>query len=121
MNLLPGVIIQTSAQTQVQLDSGCVVTSAIATEAGDEGKRINVGIRPEDLVPCAEGGVYQGRVDYTEALGDVTLLYFHHDSGHEGVVAKVPGIHMELRDSIVKVSADPSKVHLFYQGQSIRS
>lgn len=121
MNLLPGVIIETGSQTQVQLDSGCVVTSAIATESGDEGKRINVGIRPEDLVPCAEGGVYQGRVDYTEALGDVTLLYFHHDSGHEGVVVKVPGIHMELRDSIVKVSADSSKVHLFYQGQSMRS
>ena len=120
MNLLPGVIVKTGAETQVQLDSGCLVTSLIATDASYEGKHVNVGIRPEDLVPCQDDKVYQGRVDYTEALGDVTLLYFHHENGHDGVVAKVPGIHMELRDTIVKVKAAPEKVHLFFEGQSLR-
>lgn len=120
MNLMPGKIIKSGAETQVQLDSGCIVTSTIATKSSDEGKQVNVGIRPEDMVPCEKDQVYQGRVDYTEALGDVTLLYFHHDKGHEGVVAKVPGIHLDMRDRIVKVTAKPEKVHLFYQGQTMR-
>ncbi|HCH22737.1 MAG TPA: ABC transporter ATP-binding protein [Oceanospirillaceae bacterium] len=120
MNLLPGVIVATGEQTQVQLDSGSMVTSVIATSAADMGKQVNVGVRPEDLVPTEDAGIYQARVDYTEALGDVTLLYFHHEGSNEGVTAKLPGIHMKLRDQVVKVRANPEKVHLFCDGLSMR-
>ena len=97
-----------------------MVTSVIATSAADMGKQVNVGVRPEDLVPTEDAGIYQARVDYTEALGDVTLLYFHHEGSNEGVTAKLPGIHMKLRDQVVKVRANPEKVHLFCDGLSMR-
>ena len=119
MNLLSGVITATGEQTQVQLDNGTSVISAVATQAEDQGKKVNIGVRPEDLHMCDDGELYQGRIDYTEALGDVTLLYFHHESQDIGVTAKLPGIHMDLRDKVVKVKAAPEKVHLFHQGQSM--
>lgn len=120
MNLLTGVITATGEQTQVQLDNGPSVISSIATRTEDQGKQVNIGVRPEDLHPCQEGELYQGRIDYTEALGDVTLAYFHHQSLNIGVTAKIPGIHLDLRGQVVKVRAEPAKVHLFYQGQSMR-
>ncbi|MDP6164524.1 MAG: sn-glycerol-3-phosphate ABC transporter ATP-binding protein UgpC [Gammaproteobacteria bacterium] len=121
MNLLPGVVVKVGAQTTIRLDSGVSVVSAIATTDSDLHKSINIGIRPEDLTPCETGEIYQARVDYTEALGDVTLLYFHAKLDAEGVVAKVPGIHMQCRDKVVKVAARPEKIHLFHNGQSMRS
>lgn len=120
MNLLSGVITATGEQTQVQLDSGNMVTSSISTSDADMGKHVNVGVRPEDLTPCEEAGIFQARVDYTEALGDVTLLYFHHEADNTGVIAKLPGNHMDLRDQVVQVTAKPEKVHLFCGGQSMR-
>jgi alpha-glucoside transport system ATP-binding protein len=35
------------------------------------------------------------------------------------VVAKLPGIRPELRRQTVKLTADPSKVHLFANGKSL--
>ncbi|MEM8729524.1 MAG: sn-glycerol-3-phosphate ABC transporter ATP-binding protein UgpC [Pseudomonadota bacterium] len=120
MNLLPGKIIETGAQTKVALAHGESVYSAIATVEGDLGKEVNIGVRPEDLVPTDAQPMFKGRVDFTEALGEVTLLYFEDTDTAGGVTAKLPGIHRELRGTDVALAADPAKVHLFHQGQSLR-
>ncbi len=120
MNLLPGTITATGDTTTVTLAGGGVAVSSIPTEAADEGKTVNIGVRPEDLVLTDDAPIYAGVVDFTEALGEVTLLYFAAPEGREAVIAKLPGIQRNLRGQSVSVTAAPDKVHLFHNGQSMR-
>ena len=124
MNMLPGKITGTGAQTTVALDGGGTARADIATSDGQSGEAVQVGVRPEDmLLTEADGALYSGHVNLTEALGEVTLLYFSADGGPvgESIVAKLPGIHANLRGQTVHLSADPAKVHLFTpQGASLR-
>lgn len=120
MNLLPGTITETGAITTVQLTGGGSVRSAIPTTGSDQGRAVNVGIRPEDFTPAAEAAVYRGEVEITEALGEVTQLHFRPErEGAQGVIAKFPGIHADLRHKTVALTAAPDKVHLFADGQSL--
>ena len=122
MNLLPGEIIETGAQTKVQLDGEGIAISAIPTTAADKGRRVNVGVRPEDLTLAETGApaIINGTVDIIEALGEVTLLYFVAEGGREPLIAKLPGIHADIRGKEVKLTAEPAKVHLFADGLSMR-
>jgi alpha-glucoside transport system ATP-binding protein len=58
-------------------------------------------------------------VEITEALGEVTLLYFKRQGEAAQVVGKLPGIYAGLRRSVVHLTADPKKVHLFHNGLSL--
>ena len=120
MNLLPGEVIGTGPRTTVRLPGGGTALSDVATEPDDMGLKVNVGIRPEDFVIAEDAGVYTGTVALTEALGEVTLLHFEGDGAAlEPVIAKLPGIHRGLRGTEVRLTADPAKVHLFAEGQSL--
>ncbi|MEP1199974.1 ABC transporter ATP-binding protein [Tateyamaria sp.] len=120
MNLLPGEVIETGVQTKIKMATGYVVTSDVPTTDADKGLKVNIGVRPEDMtVTTGDDAVYEGVVDFTEALGEVTILYFHSEGGADPVLAKMPGIHQGLRGTTVKVSAVPSKVQLFADGQSL--
>ncbi len=121
MNLLDGVIIEAGAQTRVALDGGGEVLSAIATAPGDVGRRVRIGVRPEDLRRGEGAPLFTGVVDFTELLGEVTQLYFRPQHGRDAVIAKLPGIVHGLRGQEVTLSADPAKVHLFADGQSLRA
>ena len=50
MNLLSGEITDTGAETTITLDGGGKVKSAVPTQANDKGLRVNIGIRPKDLI-----------------------------------------------------------------------
>ena len=119
MNLLSGKITGTGAQTTIELDGGGTAVSHVATTDADMGLAVNIGVRPEDFVTATDGYIYENKVDITEALGEVTLLYFVAESSGEGVIAKLPGVHKELRGKTVKMTAAPEKVHLFHQGKSL--
>jgi len=119
MNLLSGVVAATGAETTVKLDSGGTVTTSVASPAALKGQKVKVGIRPEDMVPTDGDAVYRGEVDITEALGEVTLLYFTRQGEAQPVIAKLPGIHSKLRHTTVSLTADPKKVHLFHNGRSL--
>ena len=82
---------------------------------------MNLGVRPEDLTPADEGWLYQGEVAITEALGEVTLLYFQPEdpAAKIGVIAKLPGIHPDLKHRTVGLRAAPEKIHLFANGRSL--
>ncbi|WP_170763298.1 ABC transporter ATP-binding protein [Ruegeria lacuscaerulensis] len=121
MNLLSGTITETGAATKVQLDGGGTAISAIPTDALQQGLKVNVGVRPEDLMPTEGAALFSGKVDYTEALGEVTLLYFEATQGSDGVIAKLPGIERNLRGKTVSLTGHPDKVHLFHDGQSLRN
>ncbi|MDQ1901217.1 sn-glycerol-3-phosphate ABC transporter ATP-binding protein UgpC [Paracoccus sp. WLY502] len=119
MNLLPGRVAATGAMTTVQLDGGGVAQVAIPTRAGDEGMRVNLGVRPEDMRETEGQAIFEGIVDLTEALGEVTLLYFGTRGEGVPVIAKLPGIHPGLNGRSVRLTADPAALHLFHDGQSL--
>ena len=119
MNLLPGRVTATGATTTVQLDGGGIALVAIATRAGDEGMAVNIGVRPEDMRETAGPAIFQGTVDLTEALGEVTLLYFGTQGDTAPIIAKLPGIHPGLNGKTVRLTADPGALHLFHDGKSL--
>jgi len=122
MNLLPGELATAGAETVVKLESGLAVPVPIPTPAGSEGQKVNLGVRPEDLTPDTDGHpVYEGRVGLTEALGEVTLLYFEPQADGSQVIGKLPGNHAALRGRRLGLSADPAKLHLFSEGRSLRT
>lgn len=120
MNLLPGTITGTGAQTTVALEGGGTAVSEYPTTEADRGLAVNVGIRPEDFMTAEPGqAAFTGRVEITEALGEVTLLYFEKPEGQDPVIGKLPGIHRDMRGREVSLSAEPEKVHLFHEGRSL--
>ena len=119
MNLLPGRVTRAGEMTQVTLDSGLTADVAIPTRPGDEGMVVNLGVRPEDMVETDHAPLFEGKVDLTEALGEVTLLYFGTNAETAPITAKLPGIHPGLTGRQVRLAADPQALHLFHQGQSL--
>ncbi|WP_417524909.1 ABC transporter ATP-binding protein [Marinovum sp.] len=119
MNLLPGQVVGTGAQTRVQMADGGVAVSNYPTREQDMGMMVNVGVRPEDFVETEGDAIFEGRVDIIEALGEVTLLYFEKQGGQDAVIGKLQGIHTDVRGQDVRLTADPAKVHLFANGVSL--
>ena len=124
MNLLGGRIVGTGDKTVLQLNDGAgTVTSDYPSRPEDEGAAVEVGIRPEDMIEAgADDYAFHGVVDITEALGEVTQLYFSapsssHDT--DTVIAKLPGIHKGLRGTDVRLTAASDKVHVFKDGVSL--
>ncbi|WP_376872969.1 ABC transporter ATP-binding protein [Albirhodobacter sp. R86504] len=119
MNLIAGEVIKTGETTTLRVAGG-EITASVPTRADDLGLKVNVGVRPEDMVPTEDGqGLYSGEVDIVEALGEVTLLYFQKDGAAQGVIAKLPGIHTGLRHRKITLTADPDKIHIFSHGRSL--
>ena len=91
------------------------------------GATVKVGVRPEDFVTADGDYIFEGKVDIIEALGEVTLLYFETgdadmedlEKGDAAVIAKLAGVHKDLRGNEVRLGADPSKVHVFKEGISL--
>jgi alpha-glucoside transport system ATP-binding protein len=120
MNLFDGEIVGTGEETMVSLASGGTVRAVIPTQDDDKGRKVRLGVRPEDMVPTeGEDHVYEGKVDIIEALGEVTLLYFEAKGDADPVIAKLPGIHSDMRHKVVRLTADPKKIHLFANGRSL--
>jgi alpha-glucoside transport system ATP-binding protein len=119
MNLLAGEVVGTGAQTTVKLAGGGTAVSNVPTNDGDMGLAVNVGVRPEDFVETSADHIYEGVVNIVEALGEVTLLYFKPEGDRDPVIGKLHGIHNEARGKTVRLTADPSKVHLFSDGASL--
>lgn len=121
MNLMAGKIVGTGAQTTLELAQGAgQIISDYPSISSDLGADVHVGIRPEDMVETdAAAYAFEGKVEIVEALGEVTLLYFAKTDGADGVIGKLQGIHPGLRGQTVRLSAAPSKVHVFREGISL--
>jgi len=118
MNIWPGEIVGTGAQTTVKLAGNCRAVSDVPSIDSDMGRQVKVGVRPEDLLATESTPVFTGTVDYTELLGEVTQIYFDATSG-DPVIAKLPGIVHDLRGKEINLSAAPDKVHVFADGESL--
>jgi alpha-glucoside transport system ATP-binding protein len=102
------------------LHGGGVVASAVPTQTADKGLKVNIGIRPEDMISTTgDEFAFEGKVNITEALGEVTLLYFDKVGDNDAVIGKLPGIHADLRGTKVRMVAAPEKVQIFHNGTSL--
>ncbi|WP_304619369.1 ABC transporter ATP-binding protein [Paracoccus sediminilitoris] len=119
MNLLPGRVKTVGPVTTVALEGGLEARVAIPTREGDQGMQVNLGVRPEDMREADGDALFEGTVDLTEALGEVTLLYFGTNAETVPIIAKLPGIHPGLNGRKVRLTADPDALHLFHNGQSL--
>lgn len=122
MNLLAGKIVETGDNTLVSVeDGGGVVATNIPSVATDQGMPVNVGIRPEDMQPTQEADfAFEGTAAFSEKLGEVTQIHFEKKAPeHDPIIAKLPGIHHGVRGNVMRLNAEPSKVHLFANGQSL--
>lgn len=122
MNLFSGSVVETGDMTKVKVDKGAgIICSNIPTSTDMMGKAVNVGIRPEDMQPTADSDyAFKGIVMISEALGEVTQVYFNKPGeGESSIIAKLPGIHTDVRHKEMCMTADPAKVHLFADGQSL--
>jgi len=121
MNLLPGKVIETGPNTAVSVNSGSgVINTNISTTGAQAGMPVNVGIRPEHLdVTSGADFALEGRVNISEALGEVTQVYLDKESKGGPAIAKLPGIHRDVRNTVIRMSAKPEHVHLFHEEQSL--
>jgi alpha-glucoside transport system ATP-binding protein len=119
MNLMPGEVVGTGAETTIRLENGGMARSHVPTQSADKGLKVKIGVRPEDFTETTGDAIFTGEVEITEALGEVTLLYFRKGADGSQVVGKLPGIRPELRRQTVKLTADAKKVHLFANGKSL--
>ncbi len=119
MNLLPGEIVGTGAQTTIKMAGGGTAVSDYPTTEADMGLKVNVGVRPEDFLETDGDYIFEGKVNITEALGEVTLLYFEPQGNVDPVIGKLPGIHADLRGKSVRLGASSDKVHVFHNGVSL--
>ncbi|MDT0683870.1 sn-glycerol-3-phosphate ABC transporter ATP-binding protein UgpC [Roseicyclus sp. F158] len=122
MNLMPGEITGTGAQTRVRLKhGGGEILSDYPSTEDDLGREVNVGIRPEDMqITEGEDFAFAGEVEIRESLGEVTLLYFkEHEEGADQVIAKLPGIHPDNRGQHLRLTGAPDAVHVFANGRSL--
>ena len=97
------------------------IASSVPSLESDQGRLVNIGIRPEDMEITEDADfAVASKVDLHEALGEVTLLYMEKRSGEaESVVAKLPGIHVDMRHTDLRFTAQPNKVHIFADGVSL--
>jgi len=120
MNLLSGEVVETGEKTKIKIDGGGTAVSSVPTNGSDKGMRVNIGVRPEDFLEAGDGDyIFEGKVNITEALGEVTLLYFYANGAATPMIGKLPGSHADLRGQAVKMTAVPEKVHVFHDGKSL--
>ncbi len=122
MNLMAGEIVSTGAVTEVKTEAGNgTIMANIPTTDSDKGRKVNIGIRPEDMMQTdADSYAFEGVVEITEKLGEVTQIYFEQPrQGQSAIIGKLPGIHNGTRGQTMRMTADPAKVHLFADGQSL--
>ncbi|AYC99699.1 sn-glycerol-3-phosphate ABC transporter ATP-binding protein UgpC [Neorhizobium sp. NCHU2750] len=114
MNILPATISEAGQNTVVALKGGRSASVPIPVPAEAKGKAASLGIRPEDLIiSVTDDYLFEGRVLLVEALGEVTLLYLESGPGEEPVIAKMPGTTDVAKGDIVRLKAQPEKLHLF--------
>jgi alpha-glucoside transport system ATP-binding protein len=75
-----------------------------------------LGVRPEDLRPTSgEGALFEGTVSLVEHLGEVSMLYIDIGSS-ESLIAKIPGDLPVRKGEMIRLAADPERLHAFSSG-----
>ncbi len=116
MNLLPGRI--AAGGGAVAIDGGELPLAA--PRAADAGRAVTFGVRPEHLVPAADGaGAIRLAVDLVEALGADTLV--HGRLGADAVVTvRLPGSTRVAEGDRLPLAVPAEAIHLFDRASGAR-
>jgi len=93
----------------VVLDNGPTID--VPGRALDNGRKVVLGLRPDDLVVSADQSLLTGNVALIEPLGAETLVYLN--ANDQEVIAKAPGRVPPEVNSSVSVYTEPENIHLF--------
>jgi alpha-glucoside transport system ATP-binding protein len=121
MNLFHGEITGTGEHTRLKMPSGAEIDVPVPSTANLQGAKVEIGIRPEDLVATGEGETELVKigVEISERLGDVTVVYSGSPNEKGQVIAKLPGIVHVKKGTQLPLTAAPEKVHVFHDGISL--
>jgi len=112
MNILQGRVAGArDGQVTVTLAGGDELTVASGPISPPPGSRVQIGVRPEALMP-ANSGVLSGTVRIVEYLGGLTMVHVARDAD-EPVVVQLPGSFQAKAGDVVRFDAAASGVHLF--------
>jgi len=119
MNLLPARIGADGAR--VDLPGGDSMPVPAGRYAAHAGRSVTAGIRPEHIVPTAEGQASARlAVDVVEQLGADTLVHGHFGSDGSDLTVRLHGNQIIASGQILPVSVRPELVHLFESGTGRR-
>jgi ABC-type sugar transport system ATPase subunit len=115
MNILQGRVTGApDGHVAVTLAGGGELTVSSGPVPPLPGSRVQIGIRPEALMPT-DVGVLSGTVRIVEYLGGLTMVHVARDA-EDPVVVQLPGsFHANIGDT-VRFDAAASGVHLFDAG-----
>ena len=113
------VISASSSDMKVALPGGAEVTLPIDGASVSSGDRIEMGLRPDDLVMDPDGGIPL-KVNVLERLGNASITYGTIGDGSK-LCAALDGTAVIQEDGIVPLSFDPADAHAFdLKGQALR-
>ncbi|HEX9037564.1 MAG TPA: sn-glycerol-3-phosphate ABC transporter ATP-binding protein UgpC [Ktedonobacterales bacterium] len=127
MDFFNGVIKRSGSDTALTIADRTVTlpsasTEAALGEAGESGRAVIVGVRPEDLRLASESepNTLTGTVDVVEHLGNEQLIYLQmagvmvsEHSETKGVTVRIAPDAVLKPGEKVALAIDPIKVHLF--------
>jgi len=112
MNMLPGrVIVADAAHLVAEIGEGLRVESNVKGSGLSVGDNINIGIRPDDLVPVAQGGIAV-QVSVLERLGPQTVVHARADGGTVLSAVVAGDTDLAVGDAI-SLAVQPERVHVF--------
>lgn len=121
MNFIEGICVEEQEMIYILFEHQKIQVSSTAAfrlrEGNYIGRKVIMGIRPEDLYVDREhekrfaGSVIEETVEVAELLGAESLLYF--EDGEFHLTAKVSASVEVKRGDVVKIAMDPEKMHFF--------
>ena len=98
----------------VDLPGGDRLTLAEGVLAGQAGRRVTLGIRPEHQEAAAEGGGDAHlTVEVVEQLGADTLVHGHFGSDRTDLTVRLPGVSSLEPGAVLPLAVAPAHLHLF--------
>ena len=94
-------------------DKQRVMLQLKSTAAGEPGRIVTLGVRPEHLLADGGTGAIALQVEMVEPLGADTLLHGHFGDSREDVTVRMPG-HVQIKGGEMRrFAVDAANVHLF--------
>jgi len=116
MNFVPAVL-QSRGEQMAAVTQGFTIMLPNGREAGEEGRKVHLGVRPEQLrlvtgpEEPAETTLIDGVVEVVEPLGAETIVEVSTPAGN--LIARVGGEPLPVVGASVKLSADPKRFFVF--------
>ncbi|WP_034300872.1 sn-glycerol-3-phosphate ABC transporter ATP-binding protein UgpC [Herbaspirillum sp. RV1423] len=119
MNFIDGIVAAVSDEgVLVQLPGGARQLAAVEGGALALGDKVTLGIRPEHLHIAAGQPILHAHFTALELLGDFSYLYAASEASEEPLILRVADSIKIASGSIIGVSADAGRCHLFRQDGS---